>query len=175
MEMALSHYSDSPESPPLDPCALTSLCHMHCTALHFRLQTGTEIDEVVPPGESRSIRLREAGSPMTSLWPSYVGPASAVVVVVVVVVVFAVGILVVGCYIQGQEFGVLVECGLWVIAPSLPSPLLACRYFPEARGVVYVLDLSQPLGISGAIMELFDVLSHPGTAGKPFALVLNKG
>lgn len=80
--------------------------------------TGTEIDEVVPPGESRSIRLREAGSPMTSLWPSY---------------------------------------------------------FPEARGVVYVLDLSQPLGISGAIMELFDVLSHPGTAGKPFALVLNKG
>ena len=41
--------------------------------------------------------------------------------------------------------------------------------------MVYVLDLSQPLGISGAVMELFDVLSHPGTAGKPFALVLNKG
>ncbi len=81
------------------------------------LQTGTEIDEVLLPGEGRAIRFREAGSPMISLWPSY---------------------------------------------------------FAECRAIVFLIDLSQFLGISAAAMELLDVLEHAGTADKPFLVVLNK-
>ncbi len=35
-------------------------------------------------------------------------------------------------------------------------------------------ECSQPIAIAGAVMELFDVLRHPGTADKPFFLLLNK-
>lgn len=56
------------------------------------------------------------------------------------------------------------------------SPMLPMwpSYYGDCRGVIYVMDTAQPLGLSAALVELLEILSHPGLAGKPILLVLNK-
>jgi hypothetical protein len=56
------------------------------------------------------------------------------------------------------------------------SPMLPMwpSYYVDCLGVVYVMDTAQPLGLSGALMELLEILSHPALSGKPVLLVLNK-
>ncbi len=56
-------------------------------------------------------------------------------------------------------------------APMLP---MWPSYYAECRAVVYVIDTSQPMAVSSALVELLDVVSHPLLGGKPILIVLNK-
>lgn len=42
------------------------------------------------------------------------------------------------------------------------------------RGVVFVIDSAQPIGLPCAAVELLEVLANPTLAGKPLLVVLNK-